>query len=64
MSGNEFAQNEKAIDYQMENLGVPRRNDLVNNSDVIFVHSYTRSDGTKVKSHYRSKNGMTGAASI
>lgn len=63
MSGNEFAQNEKAINYQMENLGVPRRNDLVNNSDVIFVHSYTRSDGTKVKSHYRSKNGMTGAAS-
>ena len=63
MSVNEFAQNEKAIDYQMENLGVPRRNDLVNNSDVIFIHSYTRSDGTNVKSHYRSKNGMTGAAS-
>lgn len=64
MSGDEFLQNEKAVDYQMENLGIPRRNDLNGNSDVIFVHSYTRSDGTKVKSHYRSRNGgsITGAA--
>lgn len=64
MSGNEFTQNEKAIDYQMENLGIPRRNDLSGNSDVIFVHSYTRADGTKVKAHYRSKHGgsITGAA--
>lgn len=64
MSGNEFSQNEKAIDYQMGNLGIPRRNDLSGNSDVVFVHSYTRADGTEVKAHYRSKNGgtMTGAA--
>lgn len=64
MSGNEFSQNEKAIDYQMGNLGIPRRNDLNGNSDVIFVHSYIRSDGTQVKSHYRSKNGgsITGGA--
>lgn len=62
MSGSEFAQNENAINYQMESLGIPRRNDLSGNSDVVFVHSYTRSDGTKVKSHYRSKNGMIGAA--
>jgi len=64
MSGNEFSQNEKAIDYQMGNLGIPRRNDLNGNSDVVFVLSYTRSDGTKVKAHYRSKNGgtITGAA--
>lgn len=64
MSSNEFSQNEKAIDYQMGNLGIPRRNDLSGNSDVVFVHSYTRADGTEVKAHYRSKNGgtMTGAA--
>lgn len=64
MSGDEFSQNEKAIDYQMENLGIPRRNDLVNNSDVVYVNSYTREDGTKVKAHYRSKSGgsITGAA--
>lgn len=56
MSGNEFSQNEKAIDYQMENLGIPRRNDLNGNSDVVFVHAYTKADGTEVKAHYRSKN--------
>ncbi len=64
MSGDEFSQNEKAIDYQMENLGIPRKNDLSGNSDVIYVHAYTRSDGTEVKAHYRSKNGglITGGA--
>lgn len=64
MSSNEFSQNEKAIDYQMGNLGIPQRNDLIGNSDVVYVHSYTRDDGTKVKAHYRSKHGgiMTGAA--
>ena len=64
MSSNEFSQNEKAIDYQMGNLGIPRRNDLNGNSDAVFVQAYTRADGTKVKAHYRSKNGgaMTGAA--
>lgn len=64
MFSNEFSQNEKAIDYQMGNLGIPRRNDLNGNSDAVFVQAYTRADGTKVKAHYRSKNGgtMTGAA--
>ncbi len=62
MSGNEFSQNEKAIDYQMESLGIPRRNDLSGNSDVVYVHAYTRSDGTEVKAHYRSRHGhLTGA---
>lgn len=64
MSSNDFTKNEKAIDYQMENLGIPRKNDLNGNSDVILIPSYTKSDGTNVKSHYRSKNGgrMTGGA--
>ena len=55
MTSKEFASNEKAIDYQMENLGIPRQSDLTNNSDVVYVHAYTREDGTKVKAHYRSK---------
>lgn len=63
MSSNEFSQNEKAINYQMGNLGIPRRNDLINNTDVIKINTYTKSDGTEVKSHYRSRNeGLTGAA--
>jgi len=66
MSGDEFSRNEKAINYQMGNLGIPRRNDLSGNPDVVYVHSYTRSDGTHVRAHYRSKNGssMTGAAAM
>ncbi|MCM1339063.1 MAG: hypothetical protein NC191_05275 [Muribaculaceae bacterium] len=36
MSAKEFAQEEKAIDYQMANLGIPYRKDLANNSDVIL----------------------------
>lgn len=55
MTSKEFVSNEKAIDYQMENLGIPRQSDLTNNSDVIYVKAYTRGDGTKVKAHYRSK---------
>ncbi len=55
MSTKEFSKNEKAINYQMENLGVPRHADLVDNSDVVFVHAYTRDDGTEVKAHFRSK---------
>lgn len=55
MTSKEFAENEKAINYQMENLGIPRQSDLTNNADVVYVKAYTREDGTKVKAHYRSK---------
>lgn len=55
MTSKEFLANEKAIDYQIETLGIPRRVDLAGSSDVVYVHSYTRDDGTKVKAHYRSK---------
>lgn len=73
MSNNEFVQNEKAINFQLKNLGIPRQNDLTGNPDVVFVHSYTKDDGTEVKAHYRSKpdeikntryqsNSITGSA--
>ena len=59
----EFRRNEKAIFHQMANLGMPRRYQLAGNDDVIYVHAYTRNDGTQVKAHYRSKHGhLTGAA--
>lgn len=65
MSSDEFRSNEKAIDYQLKEIGVPASSDLSVSEDVVFVHSYTRDDGTKVKSHYRSKQGrmhVSGAA--
>ncbi len=55
MSGDEFMSNEKAINYQMANLGIPRESDLSGNPDVVYVHAYTRDDGTEVRAHYRSK---------
>mgnify|MGYP000563730984 CR=1 FL=1 len=64
MSSDEFRAQEKAIDYQLANLGVPTNSDMALSDDVVYVHSYTRDDGTKVKAHYRSKHGyISGAAS-
>ena len=61
MTNKEFMSNEKAIDYQMANLGIPRESELASNSDVVYVHAYTRDDGTEVKAHYRSKpDGVVG----
>ncbi len=57
MSSDEYQQNEKAIFYQMQKIGIPRRNQLNRNSDVIYVNSYIKDNGTQVKAHYRSKNG-------
>ena len=55
MTSREFLDNEKAIDYQMANLGIPRESELSGNPDVVYVHAYTRDDGTEVRAHYRSK---------
>ena len=61
MSGKEFMVNEKAIDYQMNNLGIPRESDLAGSPDIVYVHAYTKDDGTKVRAHYRSKpDGVSG----
>ena len=61
MSGDEFMENEKAINYQMANLGIPRESDLTGNPDVVYVHAYTRDDGTEVRAHYRSKPDGVGS---
>ena len=61
MTNREFLDNEKAIDYQLNNLGIPRRANLAGNSDVVYVHSYTRDDGTEVRAHYRSKPDGVGS---
>lgn len=55
MSSQEFSKNEKAIDHQMQTVGVPTNKDLQNSSDVVYVSAYKRADGTEVKAYYRSK---------
>lgn len=61
MSHDEFARHEKEIDAQIESMGgvMPTNDELqreaMTGSGVVYVNSYTRSDGTQVKGYYRSK---------
>ena len=61
MSSDEFAKHEKEIDAQTRAFSgtMPTNGDLqreaITNGGVVYVNSYTRSDGTKVKGYYRSK---------
>ena len=55
MSPKEYNRNERAINYQLLDIGIPTNRELQNNSDVVYVRSYTKDDGTFVKAHFRSK---------
>lgn len=61
MTPEEFAKHEKEIDAQIEfmNGTMPTNDDLqkevMTSGGVIYVNSYTRSDGTEVKGYYRSR---------
>ena len=61
MSSDEFAKHEKEIDAQTKyfNGSMPTNGDLqreaLTNGGVVYVNSYTRSDGTEVRGYYRSR---------
>jgi len=55
MTSKEYHNNEKAINYQLTNIGVPTNKELMNSETVVYVKAYTKEDGTHVKAHYRSK---------
>lgn len=61
MSPEEFASHEKEIDAQIKvfNGRMPTNGDLhreaLSGGGVVYVSSYTRSDGTEVKGYYRSR---------
>lgn len=61
MSSEEFAKHEKEIDAQVKafNGTMPTNGDLqreaLTGGGVVYVNSYTRSDGTEVKGYYRSR---------
>ena len=57
MDNEEGKYYQKALDYQYGKIGFPMNAELANSSDVVFVHEYTRQDGTVVRAHYRSKAG-------
>ena len=59
MSNDEYSQNEKAINAQLNSIGIPTNNELESkttfNGGIVYVNSYTRNDGTKVKGYYRAR---------
>jgi len=61
MNSSEFAKHEKEIDAQTRafNGTMPTNGDLqqeaLTGGGVVYVNSYTRSDGTEVKGYYRSR---------
>lgn len=64
MSSDEFTKHEKEIDAQTRAFkgtmptNVDLQREAMTGGGVVYVNSYTRSDGTKVKGYYRSKPGI------
>lgn len=58
MTPDEQEKNKEAIFYQKQTIGVPSKEQAdraVSKGEMVYVSSYTRADGTKVKSYYRSR---------
>ncbi len=58
MTEQEKKENAQAIMYQKQTIGVPTREQaqkVVSKGGMVHVRTYTRADGTKVRSHYRSR---------
>ena len=59
MTTDEYSQNEKEIHAQLNKIGIPTNGDLqreaMTGGGVLYVNSYTRSDGTEVRGYYRSR---------
>ena len=52
---DKYLDNKDAILYQGLKIGFPTNEMLNLSDDVVYVHPYTRLDGTKVDGHYRAK---------
>lgn len=58
MSTDDFIKNEKAIDKQLNSLGIPKEHEAikaVQDGSMIWVDPYKRDDGTQVRGYYRGK---------
>jgi len=57
MSTKEYEIIEKEINTQMNEIGIPTKNEIDaarQKGETIYVKAYTRQDGTEVKGYYRS----------
>ena len=58
MSSKEYAKNSDEINAQLRSIGILSNRDMeqeIKNGGVIYVHPYTRSDGTQVNGYFRSR---------
>jgi hypothetical protein len=55
MTLGKFLQKKDELISQFKKIGVPHVTELRNSENAVFVHEYTRDDGTVVKSHWRSR---------
>ena len=55
MALGDVLKNKEELLSQYRELGVPSDAELQSSENVVYVHAYTRDDGTEVKAHYRSK---------
>ncbi len=59
MTNDEYTKNESAINAQLNSIGIPTNDELeiktIFNGGTVYVNSYTRSNGTKVRGYYRAK---------
>ena len=54
MSVRDAFKNKEAIMAQHGAIGVPSESELQASQNAVYVHAYTRDDGTEVKAHWRS----------
>ena len=63
MSLGEIFKRKDELLAQNRAIGVPKESELRGSENVVYVHEYTREDGTQVKAHWRSKSG-SGTAEV
>ena len=56
MSLGEIFKRKDELLAQNRAIGVPKESELRGSENVVYVHEYTREDGTHVKAHWRSKS--------
>lgn len=56
MSDDEYNSTKKVLQAQIRKIGLPSNHELkrVSSGGEVYVHSYTRGDGTHVTDYYRS----------
>ena len=55
MTLDEILSKDKELIAQYNSIGTPSNRELNSSRNVVYIHEYTRDDGTEVRAHWRSK---------